>query len=70
MTGKTGSFARSNSPTPVSGNVFNADNEMTAFGSDNLVYDANGNLINDGSNAYIWVERNHLKRRRHGQLCL
>jgi len=33
---------------------------MTAFGSQPLGYDLNGNLTNDGSNTYQWNARNHL----------
>jgi len=57
---KTGSFAQTNLPQPVTGNSFNADNEMTAFNGTAMSYDANGNLLNDGSNTYAWDTRNHL----------
>jgi RHS repeat-associated protein len=60
VTGKSGSFAPTNLPQPVSGNMFNADNAMTAFGANALSYDANGNLTNDGTNTYTWDARNHL----------
>ncbi|WP_414645318.1 RHS repeat-associated core domain-containing protein [Candidatus Binatus sp.] len=58
--GKTGSFAQVVLPQPVTGNTFNADNEMTAFNGTPLSYDANGNLGNDGTNTYAWDARNHL----------
>lgn len=57
---KTGSFAQTNLPQPVSGNAFNLANEMTAFNGTSLNYDANGNLTSDGTNTYIWDVRNHL----------
>jgi RHS repeat-associated protein len=57
---KTGSFAQTNLPQPVSGNNFNADNEMTAFNGTAMSYDANGNLTADASNTYAWDARNHL----------
>ncbi len=57
---KTGSFAQTNLPQPVAGNTFNADNEMTAFNGAAMSYDANGNLLNDGTNTYAWDTRNHL----------
>jgi len=57
---KTGSFAQTNLPQPVTGNTFNADNEMTAFNGTAMSYDANGNLLNDGTNTYAWDMRNHL----------
>jgi len=44
----------------VTGNTFNADNEMTAFNGTPMTYDANGNLLNDGTNTYAWDMRNHL----------
>jgi RHS repeat-associated protein len=57
---KTGSFAQTQLPPPVSGNTFNAANEMTAFNGTPQTYDPNGNLTNDGTNAYSWDARNHL----------
>ena len=57
---KTGSFAQTDLPQPVTGNTFNAANEMTAFNATILTHDANGNLANDGTNIYTWVARNHL----------
>jgi RHS repeat-associated protein len=57
---KTGSFAQTNLPQSVSGNTFNAANEMTAFNGAPLTYDANGNVANDGTNTYSWDARNHL----------
>ncbi len=51
--GKTGSFAQTNLPQAVTGNMFNADNEMTAFNGTTLSYDANGNLTNDGTNTVL-----------------
>ena len=60
MIEKTGSFAQTNLPQPVTGNTFNADNEMTAFNGTAMSYDANGNLTNDGANTYAWDTRNHL----------
>jgi RHS repeat-associated protein len=57
---KTGSMAATNLPQAVAGNTFNADNEMTAFNGIAMTYDANGNLISDGTNAYAWDARNHL----------
>jgi RHS repeat-associated protein len=57
---KTGSFAQTQLPQPVSGNTFNAANEMTAFNGTPQTYDPNGNLTNDGTNTYSWDARNHL----------
>ena len=47
-------------PRPVAGNSFNAANQMVSFNGMPLTYDADGNLINDGTNTYSWNERNRL----------
>ncbi|MGC1191584.1 MAG: RHS repeat-associated core domain-containing protein, partial [Candidatus Binatus sp.] len=57
---KTGSFAQTGLPQAVTGNAFNAANEMTSFNGTPQTYDANGNLANDGTNTYSWDARNHL----------
>jgi len=65
---KTGSFAQTKLPQPVTGNTFNADNETTAFNSTAMTGacpersrgNANGNLTADASNTYAWDARNHL----------
>jgi RHS repeat-associated protein len=57
---KAGSMADTNLPQAVTGNTFNADNEMTSFNGTAMAYDANGNLTNDGTNTYAWDARNHL----------
>jgi YD repeat-containing protein len=44
---KTGSFAQTGLPQPVTGNTFNAANEMTSFDGTPQTYDPNGNLTND-----------------------
>ena len=50
----------------MTGNTFNAANEMTSFNGTPQTYDANGNLANDGTNTYSWDARNHLVRRSLG----
>ena len=60
VTSKGGTLATTGLPGSVSGNTFNADNEMTAFNGTPLSYDASGNLLNDGTNTYAWDARNHL----------
>ena len=58
---RTGLGNRKTVPTiSVTGNTFNAANEMTAFNGTPQTYDANGNLANDGTNTYSWDARNHL----------
>ena len=69
MIEKTGSFAQANLPQPVSGNAFNAANEMTSFNGTTLSYDANGNLAWDGTNTYTWDARNHLTAMSGGAIA-
>ena len=60
VTQKSGTLAQSQLPSAVTGNTFNAANEMTSFNGTPMTYDANGNLTNDGTNMYTWDARNHL----------
>jgi RHS repeat-associated protein len=60
VTGKGGTLASISLPQSLNGNLFNADNAMTTFGSQSLSYEANGNLTSDGTNTYNWDARNHL----------
>jgi RHS repeat-associated protein len=55
-----GSYARTNLPQAVSSAAYNADNQLTQWGSSSLTYDLDGNLTNDGTNAYAWDARNQL----------
>jgi RHS repeat-associated protein len=55
-----GTFARTGLPAVVSGTSYNANNQLTRFGSSNLTYDSNGNLLSDGVNTYTWDARNQL----------
>jgi hypothetical protein len=57
VTSKASSLAAINLPSAVSGNAFNADNEMTDFGSTSLSYDTNGNLTCDGANTHMGREK-------------
>jgi YD repeat-containing protein len=57
---KTGTFALTSLPTPVSGTSYNANNQQTNFNGPVLTYDANGNLTGDNGNTYTWDARNHL----------
>ena len=58
--GKGGSLAATTLPSAISGNTYNAANEMLNFGGQALTYDANGNLTNDGVNTYTWDARNQM----------
>jgi hypothetical protein len=57
---KGGTLAATGLPAAMSGNTFNAANEMIGFSGTPLSYDANGNLTGDGTNTYTWDARNHL----------
>jgi RHS repeat-associated protein len=58
--GVTGSLAHTGLPNAVGGAAYNANNQLTQWGSAALTYDANGNTLNDGANAYSWNARNQL----------
>jgi RHS repeat-associated protein len=55
-----GSYARSGLPLAVTTASHNAANQQTAFGSQSLTYDLNGNLTSDGTNTYTWNARDQL----------
>jgi hypothetical protein len=55
-----GSFARTGLPQPVTTTSYNAANRLTQWGTATLTYDANGNMLSDGSNAFTWDARNQL----------
>jgi RHS repeat-associated protein len=55
-----GAWARTGLPTALSSATYNAANHQTAFGSQTLTYDLNGNLTGDGTNTYTWNARNQL----------
>lgn len=55
-----GSWARTGLPQALSSAIYNAANQMTAFGDQMLTYDANGNLTGDGVSNYVWDPRNRL----------
>src|SRR5208283_4043363 len=39
---------------------YNADNQLTQFGSASLISDADGNVTSDGTHNYTWDARGHL----------
>ncbi len=55
-----GSLARTTLPGAVSTTSYNAANQLTAWSSASLLYDANGNMTSDGSNSYTWDSRQRL----------
>ena len=54
------SYAQSDLPAAISTATHNAANQLTKWGSATLSYDANGNLLSDGSLAHSWNARNQL----------
>jgi RHS repeat-associated protein len=58
--GVSGSLASTQLPAAVSLAVYNANNQLTQWGTTAMTYDANGNTLNDGSNSYVWDARNRL----------
>ncbi len=55
-----GSFARTGLPQPLSTANYNANNQLTQWGTATLSYDLNGNMTSDGTNTYTWDARNQL----------
>ena len=55
-----GSLAHINLPPSLSGASYNADNQLTQWGTTAMSYDLDGNLLNDGAHAYTWNVRNQL----------
>jgi RHS repeat-associated protein len=55
-----GSFARTLLPAAVPAATYDPANRQLAFGDQIMTYDANGNVRNDGTNAYVWDARNRL----------
>jgi RHS repeat-associated protein len=65
--GVTGAFARTNFPTALTSATYNADNELTNWGSTSPTYDANGSMLSDGTNSYTWDARNQLSTLTKGR---
>ncbi len=55
-----GTWARTGLPAALTSATYNAANQQTAFGGTTQTFDLNGNLTNDGTNAYTWDARNRL----------
>ena len=52
--GMGGTLARVNLPAAVVSASYNANNQLAQWGATTMTYDLNGNLSNDGTNAYTW----------------
>jgi RHS repeat-associated protein len=55
-----GSFARTNLPGTVTSAIYDAANEVTNFNGTAISYDANGNMLSDGSHSFIWNARDEV----------
>ncbi len=55
-----GSSASTNLPLGVSTTAYNANNELTQWGTATLTYDLNGNMTSSGTDGYTWDARNRL----------
>jgi RHS repeat-associated protein len=55
-----GSFARTALPGAVSTTAYDAADELTNWNGAAISYDANGNMLSDGSNAFTWNARNQV----------
>jgi RHS repeat-associated protein len=56
----SGSFARTGLPQPILSASYDAGNQLLAWNETALSYDANGNMLSDGTHNYAWDARNHL----------
>ncbi len=55
-----GSYARTGLPNAVSQTAYNANNQLTTWGTANLFYDLNGNMTSSGTDGYTWDARNRM----------
>jgi RHS repeat-associated protein len=55
-----GSYGRTGLPAATATTAYNANNQLTQWGTVTLTYDLNGNLTSDGPNTYTWNARNQL----------
>jgi len=57
-----GSYAQTSLPLAISGTAYNANNQLTTWGTASLFYDLNGNMTSDGTHSYTWDARNRLNQ--------
>ncbi len=58
----TGTFARTGLPLAMNQTAYNANNQLTTWGTASLFYDLNGNMTSDGTHSYTWDARDRLKQ--------
>jgi RHS repeat-associated protein len=56
----SGSFARTGLPGPVTSATYDAGNQLTNWNGTPFSFDANGNMLSDGTNAFAWNARNQI----------
>jgi RHS repeat-associated protein len=55
-----GTAAQTELPLAVSNTAYNANNQLTQWGTASLYYDQNGNMTSDGVNSLAWNARNQM----------
>ena len=55
-----GTFARTGLPGAVTSGTYDAANELTNWNGLTINYDANGNMLSDGTNSFTWNARNQV----------
>jgi RHS repeat-associated protein len=55
-----GTAAQIGLPLPINEAEYNANNQLTEWGTASLYYDPNGNMISDGVNSFVWSARNQM----------
>lgn len=58
--GANGSLASTSLPPAVSSAVYDQANRLTSWNGAAITYDANGNMLSDGTRTYTWDSRNRL----------
>lgn len=61
-----GSYAQIGLPLAISEAEYNANNQLTEWGTASLYYDPNGNMTSDGVNSLVWNTRNQLASMNFG----
>jgi RHS repeat-associated protein len=63
-----GSLGLTGLPTAVSSVSYNADDQLTSWGSTSYSYDHNGNMTSDGTHTFVWDQLNRLIQIQTGSL--
>ncbi|HEY3732402.1 MAG TPA: RHS repeat-associated core domain-containing protein [Streptosporangiaceae bacterium] len=60
ISSESGSLASAVLPAAVTGNTYNADNEISTWNGTAYAYNADGDLTSNGTNSYTWNDQNQL----------